>query len=257
MREALRRLGSLGFRGVVGIFVIPPLLPCMIGASLDGELSAPARVLTIAAAALFLTGWLFLLTAVLPERWGRRLVTPMILLGAVGTLVMGGAALWGGVDGLINGTPSETGESWGYLVCGVFFLGVALLLAVRNKLPWNRGDSAPLARAHGHGSVPSRVVMRDGRGGIRALDIGTNHPSRDVVNARGQTIPSRVAWRMSSGGLEVAQRVIDGAVQVPDARVVVTESVRAGEISFLMSPLDTPVARMWAQALPVQLQEDE
>lgn len=256
MRQALGRLGSLGFRGAVGFFVIPALVPCVIGASFDSELSAPARVLTIGAATLFLTGWLFLLTAVLPERWGRRLVTPMALLGCVGMLVMGGAALWAGVDGLTNGAPNQAGESWGYLVCGVFFLGVAVLLAVRTRLPWNRGDSAPLARAHGHGSVPSRVVMRDGRGGTRTLDIGTTHPSTDVVNARGQIIPSRVAWRIRNGGLEVAHSVVDDVGPVPETRLLLTESVQAGEISFLMSPIDTPVAKMWAQALPVQPQED-
>ncbi len=256
--QARPGLRSLGCFGTVNLVTLPLLTIALFALAIDGgDLVPAARAFGAAIAVVFGATWLLLLTAVLPDRIGRRLAPVSLALFVLSVPAIGLVALWHGLHPLVGDGDLETGNAWIFVAIGCFFLFAGVLLIFRDRLPWNRDTAQPTMRMAGHGTAPSLVLMVDHLGRARETRLSPMSPSNDVLTAKGATIPSRVAWRFRSEGLAAPLEVVDANAPVGEGQVLVMELVRAGQVCLLLSMGDPSVARMWEQAHPARVHRQE
>lgn len=127
-------------KGVVVLVTAPLIIVAMIGAMLSNRETFTAAQLALfpAFGALFLCGWLFVLSAYVPERVGIWVTRVNLVVLLLATLWFAVGVVWFGIEVLVTDS-NEPHVGWIMICVGAFMLGAGLLLVFRKKLPWNRG----------------------------------------------------------------------------------------------------------------------
>lgn len=242
-------LNPRGCRGLILLIVFPFILIAVVAGLVNGDGTGatlpPAQLVFFVSIFGALTaGWLFVLSAWVPERIGKIIarITIVVLIASLFGVAIG--CLWRGVE-LANERHADVGETWMYLLVGAFFAITLLLLVFRKRLPWNRGNSVPTGRAFWQRMTPTRVHLHRATGEARMLELGTTLPANDVQNSRGASVPSRLHMLLRDNGFEGEPEVVPNEVTIPAGYVFAAEFTQSGNIHYLLPFDDDAVRAVW------------
>lgn len=237
-------------RSCKGVFVLlsaPLVIIALIVALVSnaGAFTVAQLVLFPAFGAFFLCGWLFVLSAYVPERVGIWVTRVNLVMMQITTLWFAVGAVWFGVEVLVTGS-NEPHVGWIMIGVGAFMVGVSLLIVFRKKLPWNRGNSLPTGRNYRHHRLSSAVRLTDHLGETKEFRLDTTVSANDVRNSRGKLIPSRLAWVIENAGLDV--EVVPAGISISSWELLATEVTGSGQITFKLPRAATQVDALWQSA---------
>ncbi|MGO1544656.1 MAG: hypothetical protein ACTHXA_09995 [Gulosibacter sp.] len=235
----------------MALITTPLILVALVVGIFDdyGELTIAQMVLFPAFGMLFLCGWLFVLSAYTPERFGRWVTRINLVLMPIGVAWLAVGTIWFGIEALQRGTP-EPPTPYIMILVGVFLIVAAGLLVFRKLLPWNRGDSLPTGRQYGQRRVASRVRLVNHLGEIREFNLDTSVSQNDLQNSRGKVVASRLAWALAEAGLEDEIEVVPEGVSISSWDLLATELTGSGRITLKLPRAAMRVQELWDAAQP-------
>lgn len=247
--------GRSGWRRIVLLFLLPPVLPFMVYGVLREDAAPGDRIFT-ACLALCLTAWwcTIFVPMLRPSPRIRRVLGICLVVETLTFCLLGLGALVLGLLAVAVGSLTG-GEAAQLAASGGLFLFAAVVVAVQARSVLRAGDD-PVPPAPGyapphpqHGPPPSLVWLRDPMGHVRSTQIGPVQPWLSVECPGGPRVLSRVAALL---GDPTGRWVVPPTAPVAPGQLLVTEVLPSGQVSFLVSMGAAPVARMWAHARPVR-----
>ncbi|MGE9783770.1 hypothetical protein [Janibacter sp. G368] len=246
----------------LGVFFVAPIgVPLLLVIAALPVGSAWDRLGTLGFAAALGLYWCSIFFHMLrPGPGVRLLLLGTYVLGAAGAVLGGLALLTVAALGLAVGGDVDLGA--GLVGLGLCVGGGLWALWLRTEIR----DGPRDARAHRTPGPPgtpvpmvlptnpeaSQVILRSPTGAVGTTVLGPLQPAAPVTSAEGVVLHSRAAALLGDPG---GRLVVPADVPTRPGHVLVSETLRGGQVHFLVPQSAPPLAMMWRHAHPAPPQE--